>query len=80
MFKAKKFVSFVTNKDGVMKIIETLSAYGVIKTHMLKDRKTYMIGVPCNPDDLSKCLDSILMMSGDGVWIRHMNIKWSLGD
>ena len=78
MIKIMKYVTFMTNKDGLTDVINTLSAYGPVMTRMSKDGKGYFAGLYCERDAASRCLDSLLSLRGNGVWICHLDIKYKI--
>ena len=78
MLKIKRFITFVIRKDGLMKIVDTLSVYGPVMVQKTKDGHGYHIGIYCDRNKMSSCLDSMLMLSEVGVWIRHVNIQYKI--
>lgn len=78
MLKIKKFITFQVRKDGLMRIVDNLSVFGAVMVQGTKDRVIYSIGIYCEPDKATNCLDHMLMLSENGVWIRRVNIKYKL--
>lgn len=78
MLKIKKFITFSVRKDGMMRIIDTLSVFGPVMVQGTKDRVVYSVGIYCDPDKATNCLDHMWMLAEDGVWVRRINIKYKL--
>ena len=74
----RRFVKFVFNKEEVTKVIDSLSAYGTIRVNSMKDGRAYSVSMYCKANDLQKCLDSILTLSRDGVWIRKLDVQYKV--
>ena len=74
----RRFVKFVFNKEEVTRVIDSLSAYGTIRVNSVKDGKTYSVSMYCKTDELQRCLDSILTLSRDGVWIRKLDVQYKV--
>ena len=76
MFKFNKFISFWVRIEGLMTVIDTLSAYGTVRVRRTKDGKGYIVGLYCAPDSMRRCLNDILRMSQDGITIRDLDIRF----
>lgn len=74
MFK-KKVVSFVINKRSAMLVIDTLSVYGSISVAVLKGGEKYHITIECEKENLQNCLDRLMEMGENKVWIRKVDVK-----
>lgn len=71
----KRYITFTVNRDGMMKVADTLSTYGHLKVKSSTGGKNYLIGMYCDWDKLSACLDNICTLIRNGVGIQHINIQ-----
>lgn len=78
MLKIKKLITFQVRRDGMMRIIDALSVFGQVIVQGTKDRVVYSIGIYCEPDKATNCMDHMLMLSENGVWIRRINIRYKM--
>lgn len=71
----KKIVSFVIRKKHAVLVIDTLSAYGSIMVTPQKSSDVYRITIECDKQNLQNCLDRLMEMGENKVWIRKVDVK-----
>ena len=80
----KKTVTFEFMKDRVIKVIDSLSKYGVCVSAKVNYAgndiatttiTTYTATIFCKPRDLSACLGDIMALNRDGVTIDKLFVR-----
>lgn len=74
----RRYIKFVINKGAVIRVVDRLSAYGTIRVESMRDGKTYSLSMYCKAKDTQRCLDGILSLCKEGVWIRRMNLTYRI--
>lgn len=69
----RKTVEFDMDKNDSVKVIDVMSMYGNNVVNR-KDERVFHVSIRIEPNDLQRCLDSILMLRGKGVTIRKLDV------